>query len=37
MQTISEGNMPLQIGQEAPDFTAPTNSGRTVTLSDFRV
>lgn len=26
----------LQIGQEAPDFTATTNSGRTITLSDFR-
>lgn len=26
----------LQIGQEAPDFTASTNSGRTITLSDFR-
>jgi peroxiredoxin Q/BCP len=27
---------PLEIGQEAPDFTATTNSGREVRLSDYR-
>ncbi|PJF43229.1 MAG: peroxiredoxin [Phototrophicales bacterium] len=26
----------ITIGQEAPDFTARTNSGRTITLSEFR-
>ncbi len=28
--------MPLTIGQEAPDFSAKTNSGREIQLSEFR-
>ncbi|NDJ86897.1 MAG: peroxiredoxin [Chloroflexi bacterium] len=27
---------PIEVGQEAPDFTAQTNSGRQITLSEFR-
>jgi len=28
--------MPVEVGQEAPDFTLPSGSGEKVTLSDFR-
>lgn len=28
--------MSVKVGQQAPDFTASTNTGRTVTLSDYR-
>lgn len=28
--------MPIEIGHEAPDFSAVTNSGRQIKLSDFR-
>ena len=28
--------MPVEVGQEAPDFTLPSGAGEKVTLSDFR-
>ena len=28
--------MPVEVGQEAPDFTLPSGSGEKVTLSDYR-
>lgn len=33
---FSGGNAALKVGEQAPDFSLPDQSGREVKLSDFR-